>query len=637
MANRIPAVIVLAFVSLQTISGQEYAVNNIEPKLLERAHATVRDESIDIDMRSMTNMTIRIARTVTVHNTSGDEHGKVEVYYNKSRSIRRITGEIMDDAGRSIQKFSMRDFKDNSASGQNNLYDDTRVKTYEPIVYHYPYTIRYEIEIRENQNLLIPRWAPDYRYDVSIVQSTYRITIPQNEEIRIHQTNYQGEPILVEEGKTKSYSWALYGVPAKRSEPFSPPRDQDATLVRIVPENFQYYKKKGSFKNWNEYGEWMYNQLLADKKVLPTHTIAHIKTITDMAKTPKEKAQILYKYLQDKTRYISIQIGIGGFEPFPASSVDQLGYGDCKALVIYMQSMLDVVNIPSYYCVVEAGTTKRDLTLDFANIQDGNHVILCIPFENDTTWLECTSQRLPFGFLGDFTDDRMVVACTPDGGKLLRTPRYDHDESLQYREAQFTIEQDGSLAGTMKTIFQGSQLDNHYQNIFQNPQEQRRNLANWYDINGIRFSKVQYETSFEDTLQVSESLDLNIRNYIVNTGGFVILQPNVFNKSPVIPASRNRTNDVYINRGYTDIDVIHFILPVDYEQEIAPVYKKVESPMVEYEFKITIDNGMITSYRRFQLREGTYPPDTYQQLYDAMVAIRANDLIRLNIPVGANK
>lgn len=148
---------------------------------------------------------------------------------------------------------------------------------------------------------------------------------------------------------------------------------------------------------------------------------------------------------------------------------------------------------------------------------------------------------------------------------------------------------------------------------------------------------MQYETSFEDTLQVSESLDLNIRNYIVNTGGFVILRPNVFNKSPVIPASRNRTNDVYINRGYTDIDVIHFILPVDYEQEIAPVYKKVESPMVEYEFKITIDNGMITSYRRFQLREGTYPPDTYQQLYDAMVAIRANDLIRLNIPVGANK
>ena len=43
MANRIPAVIVLAFVSLQTISGQEYAVNN--PTAVVGQPVTVVDES----------------------------------------------------------------------------------------------------------------------------------------------------------------------------------------------------------------------------------------------------------------------------------------------------------------------------------------------------------------------------------------------------------------------------------------------------------------------------------------------------------------------------------------------------------------------------------------------------------------
>lgn len=638
MANKILAIVALAFGFLSEISAQEaqYAVANISPSLLERAHATVRDESIDIDMRSTANMAIRIARTVTVHNKSGDEHGRVDVYYNKSRSIRRITGEIMDETGKTVQKFTMRDFKDNSASGQNNLYDDTRVKTYQPIVHHYPYTIRYEIEIRENQNLLVPRWAPDFRYDVSVERSAYRMTIPQGEEIRIHQANYAGEPNVVQDGKTKTYSWTLEAVAAKRSEPFSPPRDREATFVRIVPENFQYYKKKGSFSNWHEYGKWIHDQLLADKKTLPASTVAHLNTITATAKTPKDKARVLYQYLQEKTRYISIQIGIGGFEPFPASSVDQLGYGDCKALVIYMQSMLEAVGIPSYYCVVEAGPTKRDLTLDFANIQDGNHVILCIPFENDTTWLECTSQHLPFGFLGDFTDDRMVVACTPDGGKLLRTPRYSDGESLQYREATFTIGPDGTLTGSMETVFKGNQLDNHYRNMFQNPQEQRRNLANWYNVNGISFSQAQYETSFEDTLSVRESLELNIRNYVVDAGEFAILQPNIFNRAAAIPASRNRTNEVYINRGYTDIDVTHFTLPAGYGQNMKPLYQTVETPMATYELRISVSDRVLTSYRSFQLKEGCYPATSYQEFYEAMATIRAHDLIRFTIPLAGN-
>ncbi len=633
--NKILTVFILTIGFIPEIFGQrpQYAVNLIPSALMEQANATVRDESTSIDMRSMTNMTIRIARTVTVHHKSGDQYGAVEVYYNKSRSVRSIKGEIIDENGQTVQQFSMRDFKDASASGHQNLYADTRVKSYQPVVHHYPYTITYEIEIRDNQNLLIPRWAPDYLYDVSVEQSTYSITVPRSEEIRIHEVNYHGQPVLTDDGKTKTYGWTLSGVAARRSEPFSPPRDLEATIVRVVPENFQYYRKKGSFSDWHGYGKWMYEELLADKRNLPTATANYIKALTAGATIPKEKAQILYKYLQEKTRYISIQIGIGGFEPFPASSVDQLGYGDCKALVIYMQSLLDVVGIPSYYCIVEAGSFKRDLTVDFANLSDGNHVILCIPFENDTTWLECTSQHLPFGFLGDFTDDRIVVACTEEGGKLMRTPRFGNNESLQHREAHFTIETDGTLSGTMETVFQGNQLDNHYYNMFQSQQEQRRNLMRWYNINEISFHQTHYKITDEDTLSVKEFLDLTIRNYVVNTKDFMILQPNIFNTASAISASRNRINKVYINRGYTDIDEIHFTLPEGYDSRILPVHKKVETPMAEYELRITVHDGVLTSYRTFQLREGIYPPESYQQFYDAMAEIRLFDLIKYNIPV----
>ncbi|MDP4989490.1 MAG: DUF3857 domain-containing protein, partial [Polaribacter sp.] len=108
--------------------------------------------------------------------------------------------------------------------------------------------------------------------------------------------------------------------------------------------------------------------------------------------------------MQQKTRYISVQIGIGGWEPIAANLVDDVGYGDCKGLTNYTKALLDVADVTAYYTVVYADD-RIDVDKDFSSLQ-GNHVILNIPNNGKDVWLECTSQTMPFGFLGDFTDDR---------------------------------------------------------------------------------------------------------------------------------------------------------------------------------------------------------------------------------------
>jgi len=52
---------------------------------------------------------------------------------------------------------------------------------------------------------------------------------------------------------------------------------------------------------------------------------------------------------------VSIQIGIGGWQPFDASTVQRLSYGDCKALANYMKTLLEAVGLSANYCLVNAG------------------------------------------------------------------------------------------------------------------------------------------------------------------------------------------------------------------------------------------------------------------------------------------
>src|SRR5690606_25460421 len=136
--------------------------------------------------------------------------------YNRSRKIKKVKGEVLNEFGIPIGKFSLKDFQDRSASGQSNLYDDARVKSYSPAIHTYPYTIVCTVEITESQNLAILPWMPDYAYDVSIEQSSYSFTCGQADEIRIYQQNYEGEPAMEENAKTKTYRWTLKNIPARR-------------------------------------------------------------------------------------------------------------------------------------------------------------------------------------------------------------------------------------------------------------------------------------------------------------------------------------------------------------------------------------------------------------------------------------
>lgn len=606
-----------------------YAVDKIPASLKTNANSVIRDEETTVEMRDVDQVLLSVKKVVTVWNKNGDPRAELALHYDKSTVIQRIKGQVLDAFGNQIYKFSQSDFNDESAVSNGSLYIDYRVKYYSPLVRTYPYTVVYEYELKNKQNLILPDWYANPYPDQSIEKSKYNFITKPGDEIRIKENNYPGKAEIITAEKTKSYTWQMSNTPAMKKEPFAPNPDDYKTSVKLAAKQFSYYGHKGQYENWAELGKWVYEELIKNRQQLPESAIQEVKALVAGINDDQEKAKKVYEYVQKKTRYISVQIGIGGFQPMPAAEVQQMAYGDCKALVNYTQTLLKAVGIPSLYCVVNAGNAKKDIDPNFAGMDQGNHIILALPLKTDTIWLECTSSDSPFGYLGDFTDDRTVFACTPEGGQILRTPKLTTAMNQLIRNVSLQVDTIGNITGQLKTVYSGSQYDSYNQLLGVPNADQLKALKGHYDIDNINFSDFNMSQDKSLTPNTAVAFKFDIQKYAARNQSLFYLELNLFNKTKIVPEVKNRTLNVYLNRGYTDEDVLIYQLPEGFKLESLPNNKQINSTFGSYSATIKLEGKNLIYTRKMTLKDGNYPAAQYQEFSTFMNDINAADQSRV--------
>lgn len=617
----------LSIIGLSTSAQENYDVSLISKDLLPYASAVVRNKEVSVEVKDYDNTLYHIKNAVTILNKNGNNIADIVVWHNKSRVIKSIKGVVYNQFGKPVNKFSESDFEDVSAQDGFSLFQDLKVKHYNPPVTDYPYTIVYEYEVKSKQSLNFDDWDPNSTTGQAVEKSSYIFSCKPDFNIRYKEINMPAKVVIgTNKDGYKTYTWQVTNMKAVKDEPYSPNEDKYLSSVKIAPEKFSYEGITGSFSNWKEMGKWIYDKLLVSRTQISVATASYMKQLTDSITNPKLKAKKIYEYMQGKTHYISVQVGIGGYQPFLAADVDQQNYGDCKALVNYTQALLKTVNIDSYYCIVESGSRKQSPLSDFASMNQFHHVILCLPFKNDTTFLECTSQKIPFGFLSDFTDDRIVLACTPEGGKLLHTPKYTASNNLQQRKATFVLDAQGNLSGQMQTIFKGIQYDNREGIIEEAPKERIKALQKEYAINNMNIEKADFKQNKTLLPVITETIKLNAEEYGSVNDGKIIFLANATNRSHNVPREiRNRRQEVYINRGYTDEDEIVYTLPAGYHVDLRPTDVSINKPFGKFSATIMVKGNELVYKRHVQLVDGTYSKDIYQDLIDFFQAIVESD------------
>ncbi|WP_394975247.1 DUF3857 domain-containing protein [uncultured Croceitalea sp.] len=605
----------------------DFSIKSIDEKLLNDTNAVVRLDEMKINILASDRLAYTICKVVTVLNKKADENSITSVSYDKETKIRDLGVFVYNAEGGEIEKIKKKEFKDYSAADGFSLYTDNRMlyHKYTPITY--PYTIAVKYTIETTDTAFFPPWYFIPNYLTSIEKSYLEIRY-QDLDLKPDVKEFNLDNLLLEKSDdANSIIYKAKNILPIRFETLGPSFRDIVPRLAFRMKKFNLKGEEAHVEDWRDMGFWMNEALLKNREILEPETIKQVKELVVGVDDNLEKARIVYKYVQENTRYISVQIGIGGWKPISAIEVDKVKYGDCKGLSNYTYALLKAVDVPSYYTIISAGKRKVDLDKDFSRLQ-GNHAILAIPYKDDYYWIDCTSQIHPFGFLGDFTDDRLALVVTPEGGKLVKTVAYLNEENYQKTSAKYSIEENGSIYGEVKMQTGGIQYDNRFSIETKSKEDITTYYKDYWDnINNLQIENIEFSNDTQEVM-FEENISIKATDYASKSGNRMLFEINAFNNNSFVPDRyRNRKMPLEIQRGYLDKDEFKVQLPKDYKLEALPQTIKIENEFGQYSASYEHDasTNIIFYSRELFIKSGRYSKEKYSNYRSFRKSIAKND------------
>ncbi len=599
------------FITLSTslVRGQSgYDASRIPAELKADAVAVIRSEEQIFDIASAAKAQLTYRIVITILNKAGDRYAEMTEVYDQFSSISDIRAALYDASGKKIKDYKKTDIKDRSLISDFSIYEDNRLKYLTFSHTSYPYTIEYSYTKEYKGFLSIPSWRPVPTFAIAVEQSAYTVRCPAFYEVKKMTSAGLHTDSATVGGKTE-YRWTCSNMPAFVHEPYSVGLGDLAPWVSASPTDFEYDGTHGNVKNWSELGKWLYT--LADGEGMLNGALkSQVADLVKDATTDHEKIKILYNYLQQHTRYVSVQLGIGGFKPISADKVAQVNYGDCKALSNFMKALLNEVGIASNLVVI--GNGMPSLNAAYASFGQANHMILCIPGAQDTIFLECTSQHYPMGFVGGSNANRTALMVGVDGGELIATPRYAARDNYLKRTAEVNFDNELAANVNIITSYGHAQFEDYLGILLQEPSEQRKSIQENLGIPGMELLDYSYLQPDRSKPELTETIRVASRQLLSKGGDRIFLTANLLNRRENIPAKVvDRKTHFAVTFDYMDEDEITFHLPDGYTAEYLPEDVELVSDFGIYTAKYVVEEGAIV-YRRTQTMNGKrYPPEKY--------------------------
>src|SRR5450755_3456690 len=390
-------------------------------------------------------------RIVRILRPQGREEAKLHVFVGPGGRVQAIHEWTIDSSG---VQYEVKDKEFLEVSPyEDALYTDIRYRAVEAPAGNPGSVIGWEYTTRRHIWMDQRHWF--VQENIPVEETRLTLQLPASWEYKASWAN-QAPQQPAQTGPNR-WQWIclnLAGIPEEHLRPASEALEGHLELSFYEPA------AASNLGSWKAIGDWYYK--LVDGRRNPSPEMsARVQQLTAGATTFDGKVRALTAFLQSDVRYVAIEIGVGGFQPHPASDIFHARYGDCKDKATLLSSMLQEAGIRSDYLVINVYHGVVDP--DVPSADSFNHVILAIEVpagvsadsyhsvftsKAGTRYLifDPTDEYTPLGELRAQLQDTYALLVTDAGGELILTPRFSPATNVLSRNGQFTLSPEGTLA-----------------------------------------------------------------------------------------------------------------------------------------------------------------------------------------------
>lgn len=590
--------------------AQNYPVSAIPENLKKDAHVVIRKDFTTIQINKIDEIKYQFNMVKTVLNKDGDSEAQVYIPYEKGDHVSDVKVTVYDESGKKVKSYSKSDFGDFANNSQGVFYSDSRFLALSYTPTQYPYTVEFSYQITDQNTIFIPDFIPFTDTNISLEESQFKIINNSGIELRTktYPSPYNYTSVTESnDGTGKVYSYK--NVPAIDDAFLLPKPIKILPKVSFALAKFNLEGKQGNITNWKDFGSWYYSNILQPVSVSTPSIKAEVAAL-QLKGTTEEKVKKLYQYMQSKTRYIYVGLGIGGWQPMMPDEVQKKGYGDCKGLSNYMKTLLDEAGIPSYYCKINSGSSPVSFDKDFPKM-GGNHIILMVPTEKGNIWLENTSQQIAFNHLGYTTTDRNVLMVKKEGIEVVDTPSYSAEQSKEKQLLKINLNEDNSISGEGNFSYTGIQYDNNLSLVTMSPKERNEAVKNLLDV--LHFETIEMKNFLNDRDNAVAKYDLNFKasNYSKNAGNSMIFRAVPIYSNTIYRTEANRELPFELRQSFEDEYEINFAIPKNFKIDEIPENIVLNSEFGTYKLSFVKNGEELKVSRTIKINKGLFPKEKY--------------------------
>ncbi len=461
------------------------------------------------------------------------------------------------------------------------------------------------------------------------LSSRLEVRIPKGWKIEHTSTQYwqpiEFKPQVIQEKEHTRYIWERKKLAPLPKERWTASKWDRLPMVAARLTQWEVKgKKQHSFKSLQEFSKWMYDLQKGTDKPTPKLEKIVQDVLQDAPKDPKERARLLYEWVQSNIRYIAVEVGMGGWRPYTAKEVLDTQYGDCKDKANLLRSMLKIAGIKSYMASLysHSGFPRRFI---FPTIGNSNHAILAIDLPGELVVVDPTTRTVPFGTLPANDQEAELLLIKETGGKVVKMPSANASQNLLHTRMSLKLSESGDAYGAFQLKATGGMASRLKRGLLRDPTKKKAWLKSWLELKRGEVTEAKSNSELaQDPLKASGTL--KIPALLPPSGS--LRQLRLF-ESLDLPCpkleEKERTSPVVFRRKRHEITEVFIQLPQTLHAPNLPAPVQVESEFGRYKLAWSSEGTKLKATIDFELSQRLVPKEKYQDLKSFLDKIIATE------------